>query len=366
MRELSAGAVVLLACAFGCHNDIEGLYGKQPTRGHADAGQDAPYQAALRIFGAGKCAQCAERKCEKAARTCAADMDCSAEAQCRTECHDPYCAFRCSDRLPDDARPTQALQQCIVAQCVDECEPGEDFACVGDYVRPAPEHAAVIVWSIALIRWNTEDRMGPGIRARLCRTTDFDCMKPLSEARSDANGLVKLKVPVEFPFGRPTPLNAYVEFVDPQSEPRVVPTIAFWGGNGAAEAPVESNAIPFQYPILTPEDQAAGAAFLGIDSSTVDSVAALAGRIYDCSGSDIARGAGVEIRASTANADTHVYYGSSLGVSRTFLDGEFLVGPLPLARATLTATHGDDAISVLDIVMRQNTNTGVFMFPTAR
>lgn len=108
----------------------------------ADSDKLATREEVTAFLGQGACADCIRDACPEEITKCAASSTCGSAAKCMGECTDPVCtATECRGAAQPTDPDLLALGGCAKkSNCVDTCNIGNSWSCVGKYDwRPATE-----------------------------------------------------------------------------------------------------------------------------------------------------------------------------------------------------------------------------------
>ena len=90
------------------------------------------------------------------------------------------------------------------------------------------------------------------------------------------------------------------------------------------------------------------------------------GALWDCHALESARAIGATLDISTADELTDYFYGGLAFAEKTKLDGLFGAVDVPLGPAALTASVEGETVGRLQIFVREDANTHVWLAPLAR
>jgi hypothetical protein len=324
---------------------------------------------AASFLGSGQCERCMATECCAEATACVGNDACAARAKCiaeddkcSTENTTPMCYDRCRAGAPTDGVET-ALLQCATTHCVDDCNVGQDFSCVGNFVW-GPAAAGVSDASIVIqtqeVLLNNENVIIEGyegltITPCLSDVTMPGLCKPAGTAgTTDASGAATLSVPTASGFGRFDGFTGSFEIAGPE----IGLTIHY------ANSRTEYRDRSGEDPIPTPSENnvTAGKALLNIDglpdgcdvpvnpanaTFVYDDLGLVVGAVLDCRGLAQSGHFASNIVVTLDNPDpkTCVVYTSGFiptsGAAATDASGGFFVINAPTGLQTLTFTHPD-------------------------
>lgn len=148
------------------------------------------------------CTACIGANCCAAANACASDERCVALNECIRTQTTFAGASVCRQRQYADANPTLAqLETCAQNNCSKECAYGNYWQCEGHVTPPVPTTDTVTT-TMSINDLEALDQPIPGVQVRVCPPTDPECISPVFEGVSDANGQLDITVNVKSKFGR--------------------------------------------------------------------------------------------------------------------------------------------------------------------
>jgi hypothetical protein len=114
-----------------------------------------------------ECGACFDRECQDELATCTHES-CVQELGCYATCRDPSCMHDCLKRTEGD----KALA-CLRGSCVEECDIGQRFDCVGKYAHPLGVDEPV---KVDLVFEDYFERFTPtGLEVRKCTESAVTC-----------------------------------------------------------------------------------------------------------------------------------------------------------------------------------------------
>jgi hypothetical protein len=376
----AAASVLAYALLFGlsvaaCSNDLDALYGDGVVKdaGAMDSGPRSrppptPYEAAIAIYGhEPTCVACVENSCGDVARACADGEACRVDTACRVGCTgNPWCEYDCYQAQPKGARPTSALEDCILSACAGDCRAGQSFDCVGKHNPPRPSSAEppAVTWHVipGLVPGAAEEAQG--LRLRLCLRDDIECAAPVAEEFTDADGMVRLEYPAaRVAAGSLVAFDGYIEVTDTMDPPRFLPAIVI--ANTSVTRSVDSR-WPFELTVAAQSDLDLIA---GVSGTAIDAAAGFLGvAAYDCRASDRLRAVGLTYELAPAQDETRWLYGLDRGARSTLSDpqlsGVAFALPVEPGFVVVTTSYERSTVSSLDRVpIREGTVTQVVLFP---
>ncbi len=143
---------------------------------------------------ADKCQQCATVNSCSEFQACSNDAACLALYRCRYACVTPDCATACDSANDAGIAAFNALASAGLSHCVQDCQLGDDFACIGHVTWPFAKASAI---DITLHVRNYSPPYAPvsGANVKLCAASDTGCVTPLdANGVTDANGDAHLRL----------------------------------------------------------------------------------------------------------------------------------------------------------------------------
>jgi hypothetical protein len=149
------------------------------------------------------CAGCIQSECAAQLAGCVGEAGCVEFAACHWYDEEPSPAneLRCARELgqngedPDSA--IRALGNCWQRSCVEACQLGTYWSCIGEYSLPAPEGDVAQVTQV--LHQLLDERPVSGVSVRFCgsATPAEDCASSIvAEGTSDADGLARVELPL--------------------------------------------------------------------------------------------------------------------------------------------------------------------------
>ncbi|MET0410354.1 MAG: hypothetical protein ABW217_03615, partial [Polyangiaceae bacterium] len=150
------------------------------------------------------CAACIQSECAAQLAGCVSEAGCVDFAACHWYDEEPSPAneLRCARELgqngedPDSA--IRALSNCWQGSCVEACQLGTRWSCVGEYSLPAPESDVAQVTQV--LHQLLDERPVSGVSVRFCSsvTPAEDCVASsiMAEGTSDEAGMARVELPL--------------------------------------------------------------------------------------------------------------------------------------------------------------------------
>ena len=139
---------------------------------------------------AAACAECiVARDCDKA-QACATSLECLEILGCEGTCATPDCQAACPDGLDAGAALASALTQAFAGTCLEACEYGKHWDCVGKVTNPLPKGPQVALD----VSVSTGQAALGGVTVLACNLGS--CATPLANGTTDATGHVVLTLPL--------------------------------------------------------------------------------------------------------------------------------------------------------------------------
>jgi hypothetical protein len=141
------------------------------------------------------CQACRQANCCSQGSTCASNKGCAALDLCRSTCLSSTCSTDCEAKHPEGIGDFSAWFACT-DQCASSCQPGQSWECLDrPIIWPKPKGAGNITFSVTFVDFASE-RPFVGTLVKACAKLDFPCAAPHSQATTDIDGIVTLRVPV--------------------------------------------------------------------------------------------------------------------------------------------------------------------------
>jgi hypothetical protein len=139
-----------------------------------------------------ECEACSKAACDFIRLDCLEDEECAPQLKCLSQCGDPGCWEECRVEHAHNRWTTwgftnilEVLQLCTLSSCTNECKPGDNWTCVGDYDLPNEQTRAELD---IYARFGTGALPyglfgGPGVTDTLAGATAEACRGGLDDGR---------------------------------------------------------------------------------------------------------------------------------------------------------------------------------------
>jgi hypothetical protein len=286
---------------------------------------------------AAACDACMVSQCCAATSACAASADCARIVEClpRTAAGDAISG--CVDfRYPAGKEAWSALATCRQSSCVDECDVGRSWSCVGHVPQRFPS-ADTVETDLFVVDAAQQSAPVSGLVVHACALTDVACGNPASpDVLTGADGKAAVVTPTTTQGGRPG-FAGFLEVNDPQAK---YLTVLGFSGSAITE-PISSRRI-------IAATAATAQSFFGLVGLSFDvSRGYVISTVSDCLGDN---GRGVTVSTDSSDPAVHVYYLRfglpSASATETDAGGSLLIGPLPPGPVTLTGRNSATAQTI--------------------
>lgn len=140
------------------------------------------------------CRPCIEQNCANQLAACASDPECDGASRCVFGKLDPATFHDCTNLHPTAGAFGTPLGTCAAAACMPDCATDVLWACVGNYVWPAPQGDSAVVRYQVLDFVSLKPVVGLSVKA--CDRRDPDCHGSFDSGFTDGSGHIELEVPM--------------------------------------------------------------------------------------------------------------------------------------------------------------------------